>query len=150
MKSFLARLIVSSILLLLAACNFSLPPVSSAVVEQSSSGKQIPKVELTQSQINAFSGWFAQHSSGWSSSVVSYVPTLVVRAKHSNGEASVVNVLGNSVVVYNNAGQFIQQFSEPEIGNWGRSELVNQMSLTPLVRRRKSPWGTRGGGGVAF
>lgn len=102
-------------LLLLVACNFALPPLSSAVVERHSSGKQVASVELNQAQLTALSAWFAQRSSGWSSSVVSYVPALVVRAKHSNGEVSVVNVLGATVIVYNSSGQFTQQFAEPDL-----------------------------------
>lgn len=115
MKPLLARLIAATALLLLTACNFTIPPISSALVEHHSSGNPISKIELNQSQANALSVWFSQHSSGWSSSVVSYVPALVVRIKHSNGEISVVNILGNSVVVYNNSGQFAQQFSESDL-----------------------------------
>lgn len=115
MKPLLARLIAATALLLLAACNFTLPPISSALVEHRSSGSPISKVELNQSQANALMGWFSQHSSGWSSSVVSYAPALVVRVKHFNGEVSVVNILGNSVIVYNNSGQFTQQFAESDL-----------------------------------
>lgn len=117
MKSLFERLIALTALLLLAACNFTLSPVASAVVEQHSMGNPISKVELSQSQVNALSGWFAQHLSGWSSSVVSYAPTLLVRAKHSTGEVSVVNILGNSVVVYNNSGQFTQTFPEADLAS---------------------------------
>lgn len=115
MKPLLARLLSVAALVLLAACNFSLPTVASAVVEHHSSNNPVSKVELNQSQINLLSGWFAKHPSGWSSSVASYVPTLVVRAKHSNGEVSVVNILGNLVVVYNSTGQFTQQFPEQDL-----------------------------------
>jgi hypothetical protein len=120
MKSPLPQLIAATALLLLAACNFTLPPISSAVMEHHSSGSPIYKVELNQSQANALSGWFSQHSSGWSSSVVSYVPALVVRVKHSNGDISAVNIFGNYVVVYNSSGQFTQQFAESDLSGLRR------------------------------
>jgi hypothetical protein len=97
--------------LFLAGCKFSLPQVSSATIEQYQTGRPLQAKELTPNQVRALSDWFSQHSSGWSSSVASYVPTLLVHAKHTDGDTSVINIMSNMVVVYNRSGQYQQQFT---------------------------------------
>lgn len=101
--------------LLLSGCKFALPQVSSAVVEQYQAGRTPQARELTPNQVRALSAWFYQHNSGWSSSVVSYAPKLVVRAKHTDGDTSVINIMSGMVVVYNRSGQYQQQFSQNEL-----------------------------------
>lgn len=101
--------------LFLAGCKFILPQVSSATLEQYSTGRPLQARELTPNQVRALTDWFSQHGSGWSSSVVSYVPTLLVRATHTDGDTSVINIMSNMVVVYNRSGQYQQQFTPSEL-----------------------------------
>lgn len=103
------------VLLVLAGCKFTLPEVASATVERYQSGSTLQSRSLNSSQIHALSRWFSKHETGWSSSVVSYVPTIEVRVKHSNGDVSVVNILSGIVVVYNSSGQYEQRFSQTDL-----------------------------------
>jgi hypothetical protein len=115
MKVILARTFAICIFIVLSGCTFTLPPVTTASVERHQNGQPLQAFELKATQIQTLSGWFTQHTSGWSSSVVSYVPALVVRAKHANGEVSVINVLSKSVVIYNSTVQYEQQFKETDL-----------------------------------
>jgi hypothetical protein len=102
-------------LLVLTGCKFTLPQVTSATVEPyQSSGALVPS-KLNGNQLKKLTEWFSQHDSGWSSSVASYVPILVVRANHSDGDVSVINVLSDSVVVNNRSGQYTRQFSQSDL-----------------------------------
>ena len=117
MRASLTRAIVlgAFLALSLAGCKFSLPQVSSATVEQYQTGRPLQAKELSPKQVRALTDWFSQHDSGWSSSVVSYVPTLLIRAKHTDGDTSVINIMSGMVVVYNRSGQYQQQFSQSEL-----------------------------------
>lgn len=108
--------------LFLTGCKFTLPQVSSATLEQYGMGHPLQAKELTPNQVRALSAWFSQHSSGWSSSVVSYVPTLLIRAKHTDGDTSVINIMSNMVVVYNRSGQYQQQLTPSELA--GKRRIV--------------------------
>jgi hypothetical protein len=99
----------------LAGCKLTLPQVTSATVERYQSGEPLQQIPLSSNQLSALSGWFSQHDSGWSSSVVSYVPTLIVRAKHNDGDVSVINVLSRMVVIYNRSGQYEKQISQTDL-----------------------------------
>lgn len=110
-----AVVLATFLALLLAGCKFTLSQVSAATVEQYQPGRPLQAKELTPNQVRALSAWFSQHDSGWSSSVVSYVPMLVVRAKHADGDTSVINIMSYTVVVYNRSGQYQQQFSQNEL-----------------------------------
>lgn len=100
--------------LFLGGCKFTMPHVSSARVEQHE-GRVLRARELDYDQVRELSAWFSRHASGWSSSVASYAPTLVVRAKHSD-DTSVVNIMPGRVVVYSRHGQYEQKFSQDELG----------------------------------
>lgn len=116
MRISIKRVALVTLVLALAACKMVLaPPVSGIVESHAVAGTMDQPTELTATQLEAFSAWFSQHSSGWSSSPASYLPTLVVRIKHSNGDSSVVNVLVDSVVVNNREGQYVHQFSTAEL-----------------------------------
>lgn len=106
--------------LFLTGCKFTLPQVSSASLEQYGTGLSLQVKELTPNQVRALSAWFTQHDSGWSSSVVSYVPNLLIRAKHTDGDASVINIMSDRVVVYNRSGQYQQQFTPGELAEMRR------------------------------
>lgn len=104
----------------LAGCKFNLQQVSSATVEPSSSERLLQAKELSPNQVRALSTWFSQHNTGWSSSVASYVPMLLIRAKHTDGDTSVINIMSNMVVVYNRTGQYQQQFTPSELAQMRR------------------------------
>lgn len=99
----------------LAGCEFTLPQVSSVTIEQYGTGRPLHTRELSPNQVRALTDWFSLHDTGWSSSVVSYVPTLQIRAKHPDGDTSVINIMSNMVVVYNRSGQYQQQFTPSEL-----------------------------------
>jgi len=117
MRASLTRTIALGVFLalFLAGCKFTLPQVSSATLEQYGTGRPLQARELTPNQVRALIDWFSLHGSGWYSSVVSYMPTLLVRAKHTDGDTSVINIMSNMVVVYNRSGQYQQQFTPSEL-----------------------------------
>jgi hypothetical protein len=117
MRISLARTIALGVFLalFLAGCKFTLPPVNSATLEQYGTARPFQAIELTPIQVRALTDWFSLHGSGWSSSVVSYAPTLFVRAKHTDGGLSVINIMSNMVVVYNRSGQYQQKFTPSEL-----------------------------------
>ena len=51
---------------------------------------------------------------------MSYVPTLLIRAKHTDGDTSVINIMSNMVVVNNRSGQYQQQFTPSELAEMRR------------------------------
>lgn len=104
-----------ALFLALAGCQFSLPPVVSATVERYQTGGLQRSTELNDGQMQALSTWFTQHGSGWSSSVASYVPNLLIRARHTNGDTSVINIMSGLVVIYNLSGQYEQRFPQSEM-----------------------------------
>jgi hypothetical protein len=40
---------------------------------------------------------------------------LLVRAKHTDGDTSVINIMSGMVVIYNRSGQYQQQFRQSEL-----------------------------------
>ena len=115
MRRLLVTLISICLVAGLAGCKLVLPQPVSATVEQYKSGSNAQPVELSSIQLVSLSGWFSQRASGWERSVVTYVPRTVIRIKHSNGDTSTLNVLGNSVIANNQEGQYVQQFSPEDI-----------------------------------
>ncbi len=117
MRASFARTIALSVLLLLslAGCKLALSQVSSATLEQYGAGRLLQARELTPSQVHALSDWFSRHETGWSSSFVSYVPALVVRARHADGDTSVVDIDSTMLIVYNRSGQYQQHFTPDEL-----------------------------------
>ncbi len=107
--------IVLASVLFVSACRLELPSAISATVESYGASTPAPQSELTPDQLKALSRWFARHQTGWTSSPASYVPTLVVRVKHADGETSVINVLSAMVVVNNRDGQQIQNLPSDEL-----------------------------------
>jgi hypothetical protein len=101
----------------LVSCQLELPPVASATVERHSFDQTTQSINLSSEQVRVLASWFAEHPSGWSRSVVSYVPTLEVRLTHTSGETSVVNIMGTKVIIYNRSGQFEQQFYVSSLTN---------------------------------
>jgi len=60
----------------LVGCPLDLPPVVSATVETHGFSQRAQTTNLSFEKVRALASWFAEHSPGWSRSVVSYVPTL--------------------------------------------------------------------------
>lgn len=106
--------------LFLTGCELTLQQVSSATLEHYEKGLALQAKELSQNQVRALSDWFSQHGSGWSLSVVSYVPALLVRAKHTDGETSTINIMTNLVVVNNRGRQYQQLFTPSELAEMRR------------------------------
>lgn len=115
MRRFFAHLVLAFRLLSLAACKFMLPLPVSATLSQYKSGSYSQPVELSSKQLGALSEWFSQHKSGWKPSLVTYVPCTIIRIRHNNSDTTVVNIRGNHLVVYNQEGQYTQQFSQEDI-----------------------------------
>ncbi|HEY6093686.1 MAG TPA: hypothetical protein VIU93_01915 [Gallionellaceae bacterium] len=128
-----SRTTVICVLLVLAGCKLAFPQVTSATVERYQSGGTLQAVPLNSDQIHALSDWFSQHGSGWSSTVATYVPTLIVRAKHANGDISEINVLSGMVVVNNHSGQFQQHFSQTDLAAI-RSILEDPLMANPALK----------------
>ena len=107
-KIIFSRSIVLGAVLILSitGCKHTLPPVISATVQQNSRGNIHPDVTLNHNQVQKLSAWFSQHDAGWSSSVISYAPYLLIRAKHKNEDTSSINIMPNIIVIYNKHGQF--------------------------------------------
>lgn len=100
---------------LLGGCQLELAPFATATVSRFVSGQPTKTANLSPEQVSSLASWFAEHPSGWSHSVVGYVPALEVRLKHAGGETSVVNVMPSKVVIYNRSGQLEQNFSVSSI-----------------------------------
>lgn len=108
-------LVVLAVGFCLTACRLELVPPTSGSVEVKNSSFGVQQTVLSGNQLSAVSKWFSQRATGWSSSSASYVPNLVIRVNHSDGDTSVINVLAPLVVVYNKHGQYVQQFSSEAI-----------------------------------
>lgn len=99
---------------LLAGCDFDLANIASAKAEWHENGESTKPVELDTEAIELLVNWFRQRRSGWSTSIVSYVPAVLIRVEHIDGSRSVVNVLGNLLVVYGPNGQTARPISAVE------------------------------------
>jgi hypothetical protein len=116
MKSIAWRFVEVFLVLSLSACTLEAPNLIGATAEQYASGAPIKTWALTETQAKALSDWFKQHPSGWSPSYASYVPRLLVRLKHANGNESSVNVMSHGLVVVGSAdGQFTQSFDSKAV-----------------------------------
>lgn len=112
MKS-IARLLGTAFLVAtLSACTLEMPGSIGATAEQHTNGAPIKTWTLTETQATTLTNWFKQYPTGWSPSYASYVPRLLVRLRHPNGEESSVNVLspGLVVVASTDGRQFSQSF----------------------------------------
>ncbi|WP_374340020.1 hypothetical protein [Methyloversatilis sp.] len=108
------KLLIVFAAVMLCGCDFNLPPAVSANIEHHQSEKTT-SVELSAAQLQQLISWFSSHRSGWSSSHASYAPVSLVRVRHANGDVSVVNIMKSMIVVYNQSGQYTQNFSGEEI-----------------------------------
>ena len=85
--------------LLLSGCQTTVPEIRTAEVQAHSKSPTPATYSLTSQQVAELNVWFVARRGGWSTSPASYVPKLVVRAKHSDGTESVVNILDTSLVI---------------------------------------------------
>ena len=93
----------------LSACQLDVPEVESAVLEVKGPSGDRQEYALSARQIEDLSAWLGAHRDGWSDSMASYVPSVLVRAKHSDGSESVMNVLASVVVIYSTHPQMPRQ-----------------------------------------
>ena len=94
---------------LLFACKFVLSPITSGYLEIYGSGAPVQKTRLTEAQLSVLSDFFRDHQSGWSSSPASFVPAVLVRVTHKNGDVSTINLLRSMLVISNQEGQYVTQ-----------------------------------------
>lgn len=111
----LVALVALLLTLCLAACHFSLSEVASATVDMHGGRRTSETRELTSIQVRALGKWFDERKSGWSSSSASYVPGLIVRAKHRNGQESAINFLPGMVVVNSEGNQIVRKLDQSEL-----------------------------------
>ena len=92
--------------LLLAACSPNVPTAKRGSVETYQNGSMVSSRALVEPQARAVTAWFKSNSSGWSRTVESEPPALMIRVQHSNRETTLINLSGTTVVVTNSSGQF--------------------------------------------
>jgi hypothetical protein len=66
---------------------------------------------LVEAEARAVTAWFKANDSGWSRSLGSVTPALMIRVQHSNRETTVINLSGTTVTVTNSSGQFQKTLS---------------------------------------
>jgi hypothetical protein len=94
--------IVCAILLGLAGCKVSLPPIESGFygdgwITQDSSNKTV----LTPLQITALSEWFKPLQTGWAYKVTDNPAGKIICVNHRNGDVTWVNLLGHELWMKN-------------------------------------------------
>ena len=94
---------------LLSACQATVPAIQTAEVQVHNKTQNLENYPLSSEQVSELNAWLQARRNGWSTSVASYAPKLIVRAKHSDGTESVVNVLDASVVVYSTSPTLTKQ-----------------------------------------
>ena len=100
-----------------SGCNLDVPSVESASYAAYESGVPDRPTPLSSAQIHQFSAWLSSHRWGWSQSVVSHAPTLLVQLKHANGDSSTVNIRPAKLIVYGSFGQYEKSLTEAEYVN---------------------------------
>jgi hypothetical protein len=114
MKTPISLLVAVLLSVAIAGCNLDVPSIASVTCTRYVGGSPGKLTPLSSSQIRHLTEWFASHRSGWSQSVVTYVPVVELRIEHGNGTASVVNVGPLKIVIYGSFGQSERTLSEAE------------------------------------
>jgi len=114
MKTLISLLVAVLLSVVVAGCNLDVPSIASATCTRYVNGSPGKPTLLSPGQIRELSEWFASHRSGWSQSVVTYVPVVELRVAHDNGTTSVVNVRPRKIVIYGSFGQSERELSEAE------------------------------------
>lgn len=102
------------LVLLSAACSPNVATAKRGSVETFKDGRMTSSRQLVETEARAVSAWFKTNASGWSRSFKPGPPALMIRLQHSNREATVLNLSGNTVVVTNSNGQFTKTLPPAE------------------------------------
>ena len=100
--------------LLFGACSPNVATAKRGSVETFQDGRMISSRPLVEKEAQAVTAWFKTNGSGWSRTMASPAPTLMIRVKHSNFEITVINVSGTTVVVTPASGQFRKDLTPAE------------------------------------
>jgi hypothetical protein len=108
----------------LVSCRIDVPEIQAGRGELYENGRPVKTWQLNQQQLRALSQWLSSHQSGWTPSVVDFVPVLQITLQHKDGASSGMNIRTQNVIVYGTPGQFVQGFSTQELS--GLRALVTE------------------------
>jgi hypothetical protein len=114
MKYLLARVTAVALAAALCGCDLDVPAISSASYVVYAGGSPGRQTGLTAAQVEALSDWLSKHRSGWSRSVVTYVPRTLISIRHGDGETSTLDLWPTALHVYGTFGQYQRSLSEVE------------------------------------
>lgn len=100
--------------LLLGACSPNVPTAKRGAVDFYRDGQMTSSRALEEKEARGVAAWITAHSSGWSRSQVSDAPVVMIRLRHSNREATLINLSGSTVIVSNSSGQFRKTLTPQE------------------------------------
>ena len=115
--------------LLLAACSPNVATAKRGSVVTFKDGRMTSSRQLVETEARAVSAWFKANGSGWSRSFKPGPPALMIRLQHSNREATVLNLSGDTVVVTNSNGQFTKTLPPVEAAHL--RELAGEPPFKP-------------------
>jgi hypothetical protein len=83
---------------------------------------------LVETEARAVTAWLKSNDSGWSRSLGSEAPALLIRVQHSNRETTLINLAGTTVTVTNSSGQFKKELTPAEAARL--RELAGEPAVT--------------------
>lgn len=98
----------------LAACNVEIPALQSATYIEYVKGSPSTPVVLSAAQVQRLSTWLASHRSGWSRSIVSYVPKVLIQMRHVDGTVSSLSVFSRKAIADGSFGSYERELTESE------------------------------------
>ena len=104
--------------LLLAACSPNVPTAKRGAIDFYSNGQMTSSRVLVEKEARGIPAWITANGSGWSRSQVSDAPAVVIRLLHSNREATLINLSGDTLIVSNSSGQFRKTLSPREVADF--------------------------------
>lgn len=98
----------------LAGCDLDVPAMESASYEIYEKGSSSAPVELPPAQVQQLSAWLSTHRSGWSRTLVTHAPRVLLSARHADGETSGLNIWPSQVVASGRFGQYLRNLTPSE------------------------------------
>jgi hypothetical protein len=100
--------------LLLSACGLRVPTITAGSLEIYQNGKIASIHQLKAEEVMALAEWFQASSAGWKQTAAVHPPATIVRLRHLDDNATVLNVLPAAAIVTNASGQYEKILSPEE------------------------------------
>ncbi len=115
--------------ILLTGCSLNVPNIDTATVRGSSAVGIAEARALDRQQVRELKDWLARHDTGWSRSMGSYAPMIVIQARSVDGAVSSLYINQNVVAVSTGDRQDVRTLTAAEYAEI--RGILNPAALPP-------------------